>query len=273
MRRGAVIGIGVVLVVATVVLGAVVGVRSLWRAANHAFSSPGCTFQGFSLTNGQTQVAATMVGEVTRLGLPERADLLVLMAAMQESKLTNIPAGQGDRDSVGVLQQRPSQGWGTEAQLADVHYATKAFLTALVKVDAWQTRDPADAIQEVQVSADGSAYAQHQGISQALADALTGRRPGSLYCEFDKPTSAAAPTAVVKALELDLPVNAPSVAGRTITVPGARWQTASWLVANAELYGIEKVSYGGQSWQRSKKWVTDAKAGAAAVVATLQKPS
>lgn len=270
MRRGVVIGIGVLLVAATVVIGAVIGVRSLWRAANHAFASPGCTFQGFSLTNSQTQVAATMVGEVTRIGLPERADLLVLMAAMQESKLTNIPPGEGDRDSVGVLQQRPSQGWGTEAQLADIHYATKAFLDALVKVDGWQTRDPADAIQAVQISADGSAYAQHEDISQALADALTGRRPGSLYCEFDKPSQAAAPADVVKGLRADLPVNPPTVAGRTITVPGARWQTASWLVANAELYGIAKVSYDGQSWQRNKKWAKDAKAGAAAVVATLQ---
>ncbi len=271
MRRGLVIGIGVLLVAATVVVGAVIGVRSLWRAANHAFSSPGCNFGSYSLTNSQTQVAATMIGEVTKLGLPDRADLLVLMAAMQESKLTNIPSGEGDRDSVGVLQQRPSQGWGTVAQLSDVHYATKAFLAALVKVDGWQTMDPAHAIQLVQISADESAYSQHQAISQALADALTGKTPAALWCEFDKPSTSSAPATIASAVQTDLPVNAPSVKGRELSVPGAHWQTAAWLVANAELYGIEKVSYDGKSWQRGKKWVSDTKAGAGAVVASVYK--
>ena len=75
------------------------------------------------------------------------------LRAFRESKLSNLPAGSGDRDSVGVLQQRPSQGWGTEEQLNDVHYATGAFLDALVKVTNWQTRPLTEAVQAVQISA------------------------------------------------------------------------------------------------------------------------
>ena len=53
--------------------------------------------------------------------------MLVLAAGLQESKLSNLAPGEGDRDSVGVLQQRPSQGWGTPGQAADdVHLRHRA---------------------------------------------------------------------------------------------------------------------------------------------------
>ena len=116
-----------------------------------------------------------MVSVVIRRGLPERAAVLIIAAGLQESKLRNIPAGQGDRDSVGVLQQRPSQGWGTAAQLADVQYATGRFLDALVKLPNWQTDSMAVAIQDVQVSADGRAYAKHEAQATSISNALLGK--------------------------------------------------------------------------------------------------
>ena len=176
-RSGIVIGVGAALVTAAVVLGAVVGVRSLERLAGER-STARCDFGRYSLSTDQAQVAATIVGETSRLGVPEPADVLVLMAALQESSLANIPAGQGDRDSVGVLQQRPSQGWGSAEQLGEIDFATQAFLDALIKVPGWQTMAPAAAIQTVQISADGSAYAQHEGMARALADALQRSRAG-----------------------------------------------------------------------------------------------
>ena len=66
----------------------------------------------------------------------------------------------GDLDSVGVFQQRPSQGWGSTAQLEDPEYASTAFLSALVKVPGYQNLPIDEAAQDVQHSADGSAYSQ-----------------------------------------------------------------------------------------------------------------
>ena len=117
-------------------------------------------------------------GDQYRPALPERAAVLALMAGLQESKLRNLAPGEGDRDSVGVLQQRPSQGWGTSdaARLTDVTEATREFLAALVKI-GWQTRsagrrDPgrADLGRRQRLR-------PARGRGQALADALRGHKP------------------------------------------------------------------------------------------------
>ena len=108
VTAAAVVAIAAVLVVMVVVV---------WRVVNRTTAQDGCTFGDYSTDNAQASIAATMVGVVSTRGLPERAAVLVLAAGLQESKLRNIPAGQGDRDSIGVLQQRPSQGWGTPAEL------------------------------------------------------------------------------------------------------------------------------------------------------------
>ncbi|MEU8779985.1 hypothetical protein AB0D01_39735, partial [Streptomyces sp. NPDC048606] len=54
--------------------------------------------------------------------LPGRATLIALMTALQESGLQNLDHGHAD--SLGLFQQRPSQGWGTPAEVRDpVHSA------------------------------------------------------------------------------------------------------------------------------------------------------
>src|SRR3954452_169194 len=104
----------VVVVAGAVAVAAVYGRRGLWEAAKQHFASDTCTVGGFDVDPEQAAVAATVVGAVPQsdIGHSRRATVLVLAAGLQESKLTNIPPGEGDRDSVGVLQQRPSQGWG-----------------------------------------------------------------------------------------------------------------------------------------------------------------
>lgn len=248
------------------VAGGAVGLRALYNAAKSQLAGPSCTFGGYSVDTGQAAVASSMVGVVTRRNLPERAAVLVLAAGFQESKLRNLDGG--DRDSVGVLQQRPSQGWGSPAQLKDVRYATGAFLDVLVKQPDWRTRPLADIVQAVQISADGSAYARHEAEAQQLADALTGREAAGLSCSFDKPTVVAPATTVAAQLRRDLPVNPPRADGTTVTVPGARWQTASWFVANADRLGIDSVSYAGRRWTRAHGWKA-ADVGSSAVVASL----
>jgi len=265
-RRSRVI---VAIVAIAAVIGALIGIRALWHRAEDALSSPKCIFGDYSLSPGQTAVAATMVGVVNKRGLPERAAVIVLAAAYQESKLTNLAAGMGDRDSVGVLQQRPSQGWGTIAQLSNLHYATGKFLDALVKLDDWKTTTIAHAIQQVQISADEGAYNQHVQQATALAHVLIGKVPAGLTCEFDAPTVVAPAATVAAQVKSDLPVNPPVASGQTVRVPGAKWATAMWFVANADRLGIDQVGHAGQRWSREKGWQADSTSGSDAVVATL----
>lgn len=267
------------LVVAAVVVGGFFGVRALWDKAQNAFSADQCTVGSYDIDPDQASVAATMVGAVTsyRPALPERAAVLVLAAGLQESKLTNLAPGAGDRDSVGVLQQRPSQGWGNppgnEASLNDVFEATNEFLDKLVQVSGWQHLPLSDAVQAVQISADGSAYGPHEGEAQALADALQGRRAKDISCSFSKPTKVAAPSRVASLAQHDLPINAPDVTATGVRVPGAGWQTTAWFVANADRLGIEQVAYAGWRWTRADGWTGDRGAGKSAVVATMYQLS
>ena len=242
------------------------GVRALWRM--DPASAHGCTFGTSTLSTDQASVAATMVGVVMRRRCRQRAAVLTVAAGLQESKLTNMPSGQGDRDSVGVLQQRPSQGWGTETQLADVHYATGKFLDALVKVDDWQELPLADAIQEVQSSADGTAYAKHEDDAASIVAGFWGR-PRGITCSFAKPDKAAAAATVAAQLRRDLPIREPTVSGRDVRVPGPAWPTVAWLVANGDRLGVDRVVFSGGRWERSQGWRDDSSASAAAVVATM----
>lgn len=261
-------------IVVAVLVVAAVGIRALWAAAKHGFSAGHvCHVGAYDLDTDQASVAATMVGAVTqyRVKLPERATVLVLGAALQESKLINVPPGQGDRDSVGVLQQRPSQGWGggSATRLTDVTEATKEFLDALVKVPNWQRLPLAEAVQAVQISADGSLYAQHEPEAQVLADVFSGRTPAGVSCSFDRPTKVATTTVVAQLARKQLGLTTPQAAGSQVVVPGAGWQTTAWFVAYADRLGIDRVSYAGKTWSRAKGWQDDPQASTARVVATM----
>jgi hypothetical protein len=269
-RRAATAAIAVITIVA-VTAGAALLVRTLWRTATSGTQATECVADSYYLDPDQAAVASTMVGVVLTRALPERAAVLVLAAGLQESKLENLPLGEGDRDSVGVLQQRPSQGWGSASQISDIHYATGKFLDALVKLPDWQTEPLADAIQDVQISADASAYAPHEPEAQALADALTGVRLAGLSCSFPAPSVVATPAQVASAVTADLPVNQPTLDsnGLSVSVPGASWATAAWFVANADRLGLDSVSYAQRAWSRTKGWRDDTTAASDAVVATL----
>lgn len=255
-------------VVAVAAFALLLGVRAAWHALIGP-PGPQCSFTGFDTTTDQASIASRMVAVVTRRKLPERAGVLVLAAALQESKLRNIAPGQGDRDSVGVLQQRPSQGWGKASDLSDPGYATGAFLDRLLENKRWRTADFASVIQKVQVSADGSLYAQHEPQAQAMADALTGRTPRGLSCRFAAPKLVADPNTVASLARSDLPISTPAVDGPRITVAGASWATAAWFVANADRLGIEEVDCAGAQWRRSKPWRAYPRAPTGAVVAIL----
>ncbi|MFE0463934.1 hypothetical protein ACFW1A_32240 [Kitasatospora sp. NPDC058965] len=124
--------------------------------------------------------AATIAAVTLSRGLPERALVIALATGLQESKLHNLEGG--DRDSIGLFQQRPSQGWGTAQQIADPVYSTNKFLDQLIAVPGYARMRLTDAAQRVQKSGYPEAYAKHEANAQLLADALTGRTPTAFTC-------------------------------------------------------------------------------------------
>ncbi|MGH3589265.1 MAG: hypothetical protein ACRDQ0_23385, partial [Pseudonocardia sp.] len=128
----------------------------------------------------QAENAALVVGTSVQRGLPGRAATIALATALQESRLVNID--YGDRDSIGLFQQRPSQGWGTVDEIMDPVYSTGAFYDGLVEVKDYESLEVTVAAQAVQRSAFPEAYAQHEVRSRAWASALTGHSPGAVSC-------------------------------------------------------------------------------------------
>jgi hypothetical protein len=183
------VGIGVTaLAVGGLVVG---GVVLLWNEDLVPFARPDvctATVDGHTVTLDpeQAQHAGLISAIAVARGLPARAASIALATAYQESDLRNLEGG--DRDSVGLFQQRPSQGWGTAEQIGDPAYAANAFYDALVKVDGYESMEITVAAQAVQRSAFPGAYADHEKDARTLASALTGNSPRAFSCRIgDEP--------------------------------------------------------------------------------------
>ena len=124
----------------------------------------GTTIQ--TLTPEQRTNASAIIAKAKQMGAPPRAWLVALATAMQESTLRNLD--HGDRDSLGLFQQRPSQGWGTPAQVTDPAYSTSSFIQRLLQVPGWETMPVTDAAQIVQRSAFPDAYAKWESLAASL---------------------------------------------------------------------------------------------------------
>jgi cell wall-associated NlpC family hydrolase len=133
--------------------------------------------KGLDLPAEQIPNAQTIVATGISLNVPERGQIVALATAMQESRLRNLSGG--DRDSLGLFQQRPSQGWGTAEQIHDPVYASERFYKALLKVHGWQQMTVTQAAQAVQRSAYPDAYAQWEPLATALQKAISATFPGS----------------------------------------------------------------------------------------------
>ncbi|MDZ5447265.1 C40 family peptidase [Micromonospora sp. 4G57] len=138
-------------------------------------ASPPASSSAGGWSSEQTANAAVIVAVGGERKVPPRGWVIALATAMQESGLRNLPGG--DRDSVGLFQQRPSQGWGTPAELRDPRYAAGTFYTALLAVDGWQAMALTDAAQAVQRSAFPGAYAKWEDDAVALVRVLAGGTP------------------------------------------------------------------------------------------------
>ncbi len=203
---------------------------------------------------GQAAIAATIAGVAQKRSMPPRAVTIAYATAWQESKLTNLH--YGDLDSVGVFQQRPSQGWGPARLLEDPVYASTKFLAALARVPHYRRLRIYVAAQDVQHSADGFAYNSWAGVAAEMAAAFTGRDPHAVSCSFGgKLRSARIGAAETELIRTFGPLNLRKVAdpGRAVVLHSGRagWTVASWLVSHANLYGIASVRCGGYQWRAS----------------------
>ncbi|MFJ3699860.1 MULTISPECIES: hypothetical protein [unclassified Streptomyces] len=262
------------------VLVALAGYLAMQYLSGHK-GAPRCTVgpvgggegRTYELSPEQAANAATVSAVGTTRGLPERAVTIALATAMQESSLRNID--HGDRDSLGLFQQRPSQGWGTPAQIMDPVYSAGKFYEHLVEVPGYSRLPLTVAAQKVQKSGFPQAYAKHEPDSALLAAALTGRSPASLTCSQASATATGPGDAaevrsdLVRAFGKDvLPStgSAGAAAAGTVSVPvpagddraaGRGWELAHWAVARAGTLRIDEVSYGGRVWTADTGWRTE----------------
>jgi hypothetical protein len=285
----------IVLTVIALLLGGAVyaGYTIYQRYVLRIMTVPGCQAgtgpNAMQLDFGQAADAATIAGVAVRKRLPARALTVAYATAMQESKLENL--NYGDLDSVGLFQQRPSQGWGSAAQLQDPAFAAGAFFGALVKVPGWQDMSVSSAAQAVQHSADGSAYQQYASDGAALAAYYT-TKPHAVTCWYDPVTQAASQgasskqnlPAAVKGLTETF--GTPGGGGGLSSVSRTRsggteslhatasrsgWAVANWLVTNASLYGITRVRYHGFQWKAGlteTSWQADPAGAPGGIVAS-----
>jgi hypothetical protein len=234
------------------VVAGVVGTRGLM----HNFGGPSCQAtalgQSVAFDPSQTAYAATIEAVAEQRRLPARAATIAIATAIQESKLRNLT--YGDRDSVGLFQQRPSQGWGTEKQILDPVYATNRFYDALVKVDGYEQMRITEIAQKVQKSAYPEAYAEHEQEGRLLASTLSGHSPGGLGCRLNDAVDGS-PTGLGSALREELGVRS-SVSGRTLTVSAsserAAWGVGAYAVAKAQQFGATRVRVGTKQWTRTR---------------------
>ncbi|MEU1477121.1 NlpC/P60 family protein [Streptomyces sp. NPDC005760] len=149
--------------------------------------------EGLSLPEEQIPNARTIVATGISLNVPKKGQIIALATAMQESRLRNLSSG--DRDSLGLFQQRPSQGWGTAEEIHDPVYASTQFYKHLLAVDGWQQMTVTQAAQAVQRSAYPDAYAQWEPLATALQKAIAATFPGASGTDTDTASSAASCTA------------------------------------------------------------------------------
>jgi len=248
-RRLVVAGVGVV--VAGMVVVALV-ILTAPKAAAPPLGLPCEAAAGGStveLDLEQAQNATTIAVVGKRAGLPDHAVTIALATAMQESKLHNVD--YGDRDSLGLFQQRPSQGWGTTEQVMSPEHAAGAFYDKLTAVPGWETMAVTDAAQRVQRSGAPTAYARWEDDARVLAQALTGEVPAGLKCRVVLPKGSTVDSGLTAALTAEV-----GAAATDPSAPPAQgWTTAMWLVGHADQLQIKTVTYAGQRWTaRSGTW-------------------
>ncbi|MEE1741676.1 hypothetical protein PUR49_34970 [Streptomyces sp. BE147] len=252
------------------------GNRGVPRCTVRAADGAGGEGRTYEMSPEQADNAATISAVGTTRGMPERAVTIALATALQESALRNID--YGDRDSLGLFQQRPSQGWGTAGQIMDPVYSAGIFYDRLAEVPGYSRLPLTVAAQRVQLSGFPQAYAKHEPDATLLAAALTGRAPAALNCSPSTATASGPGDAAKVRSELVrafgrgvLPsaraAGASAAATVSVPVPALAktddaasergWELAHWAVARAEALRIDEVGFADRVWSAGEGWRTE----------------
>ncbi|HJY46065.1 MAG TPA: hypothetical protein VJ301_15710 [Propionibacteriaceae bacterium] len=257
MGSGTVRTLGCLAVALAIVIAAGIGVFSWLRNRGLTEPVPGQQRCVATANNRSTVVdldqahfASIIAGVSVRRGLPPRAASIAIATAYQETGIRNLD--YGDRDSVGLFQQRPSQGWGTKQQLLDPDYAAGKFYEALVKIENWETADINDVAQQVQRSGYPEAYRDHEADARVLASNLTGQSAAGFSC-LDRTAATGDVKALRSSLKQTFGKLDDSVDGSVITIRAGSdkraWAYANFAVANAKYYGVATVKIGNRLWE------------------------
>lgn len=214
-----------------------------------------------TLTAEQSDNAALIAARSAERDLPARAATIAIATVIQESGLRNID--YGDRDSLGLFQQRPSQGWGSETEVQDRYYSTHAFYDVLVTVDGWQSMPVTEAAQEVQRSAFPEAYGDHEPEARLWASALRGfSGPTAVTCSLGRADAATTQGFADRlradfgeeAFEVEMLERVDGVSYVALTPASGRdtdrQAAAAWSVAVAATTGVVSVTVDGVGWSR-----------------------
>ncbi|WP_374224242.1 hypothetical protein [Streptomyces sp. ISL-66] len=287
------------------VLIAVAGYFVAQRGSNGGGGAPYCTAsvnamgsgkgesgQYYEMSTEQAANATTIAAVGVSKGMPDRAVTIALATAMQESALRNLD--HGDRDSLGLFQQRPSQGWGTPAQIMDPVYSAGIFYDRLAEVKGYSRLPLTVAAQKVQLSGFPQAYAKHEPDATVLTTAFVGG--GHLACTGPAPTEPGDPAKVRTELARLLGKSGLQTVGTAPAEPAGAGDggsggkavpesevrlvakrdggeaaaragrvLAQWAVANSGGLSIARVSYAPHLWIAGKdgdRWQDRSAAGA-----------
>lgn len=271
------------------------GIAALFSGTSSGDCTPAGPTTTYASNYGPDQMAnaATIVAVGKQMTVPERGWVIAIAAAMQESALRNLD--HGDRDSLGLFQQRPSQGWGTPAQIMNPTYAATQFYQHLLAVSGWRQMTVTDAAQAVQRSGFPNAYAQHEKTAMDIVAAVHATTctttPGPVRTDWPPeqatvpdPTSNGHITPRTHTLLAALQKRGMTGDGigcfahrphnPTSDHPNGRacdimlnphdqkavaggWTIAHWLTTNQAHYGINYLIWQGQYWSAHyPRWVT-----------------
>ncbi len=180
---GAKVGVGVTTMILALVLligGGIAEIAGTFFGSGGSSASLTCapadtptgTVPGISAE--QMGNVATIIAVGKQMDVPESGWVVAIAAAIQESGLRNLD--YGERDSLGLFQQRPSMGWGTPQQITTPTYAASKFFDHLMATPNWQAMSVNDAAQAVQGSGFPNAYARHEQTARAIVAAVAGVR-------------------------------------------------------------------------------------------------
>lgn len=292
-RRRSLAGLWAILLVVAVAVPAAIWGPELYRKYSYQLSPERCTATFGNQVDFKTAEQANNAAIIAAVGMSYGFDVqgvtVAIATAIQESSLRNLD--WGDRDSLGLFQQRPSQGWGTEEQIMDEHYSASKFYQALAAVDGWQDMELTVAAQRVQRSGFPDAYADHEQEALAWAAAFTGG-DSIIDCNVsERPTTAQTFTERVhwdfgagrysvsvvggntKRVELALePL--PGDDATSESVLAAQRAIQAWAIATASTTGIVEVTLGEEAWVNGQGRFSRAADGddATRVIVTLATP-